>query len=665
MALSKIKKLILVEDAGAMIPAAGATCYVYHATTLTLAQMYTDRNGSVLASNPATIGSTGYLDRYIESGAYDLRVVSGLDETTYPDFLAVDDIIISGPSGELQFSDIANLKAATPLNQKSYKVNWASQLGRKISVVVNNTTSNEGGADYVITNVNPGNLSTLVGGIWVGVNHDLGGGFYAELLDTITPSNCGYTASSVNAAMQSINAAGREIEHSASNYNYETAAQNTSYAMDINRHVFGEEYLWGFHKYVFDNNNNANCKFVWSGDSTTAGDNAGGYTPSFIGSLVSSDLGLARHQHVNSGHSGKAATHWDSLYLGQDIVNHPDMNVYIARWGINDGFWHNNVETYIDAMDSALTNLRVFKDVEDLAIVVVSPSSTFDDPTNRGTAWYESIIPELRKICRKHQAMFVDIYAIWQDAKQGALNTGSSSTGKRWLDNPYGDGRGIHPDAAFACQIGLRITELIVKPALVKSNIKNNMVANIHPDQFRPLSNVQPNNYPRFIGCYTVNQSDGWPFDGKLRTTRNGSKVIQELFITTAEDTTEVGNVIPKKKIVRFGDATAGLWSKWYNRAVAPGLVGGWTQHNSQVQKYVHREDGLCTIEGSVENGIDGNPIFSIPVEMRPTSNKRFITLSSAGFYGIVTVQTNGDVIASKNGGTFCGLDGVVWTAGD
>jgi hypothetical protein len=180
--LSKIKKLILVEDAGAMIPAAGATCYVYHATTLTLAQMYTDRNGSVLASNPATIGSTGYLDRYIESGAYDLRVVSGLDETTYPDFLAVDDIIISGPSGELQFSDIANLKAATPLNQKSYKVNWAGQIGRKVSTVVDNTTSNAGGADYVITNVNPGNLSTLVGGIWVGANHDLGGGFYAKKL---------------------------------------------------------------------------------------------------------------------------------------------------------------------------------------------------------------------------------------------------------------------------------------------------------------------------------------------------------------------------------------------------------------------------------------------------------------------------------------------------
>jgi hypothetical protein len=47
---------------------------------------------------------------------------------------------------------------------------------------VHNTTSNAGGAEYVITNVNPVNLSTLVGGIWVGANHDLGGGIYASLI---------------------------------------------------------------------------------------------------------------------------------------------------------------------------------------------------------------------------------------------------------------------------------------------------------------------------------------------------------------------------------------------------------------------------------------------------------------------------------------------------
>jgi hypothetical protein len=71
------------------------------------------------------------------------------------------------------------MKSATPLNNIG-PINWGDYLGRKISTVVSNTTSNAGGADYVITNVNPGNLSTLVGGIWQGRNHDLGGGFYAK-----------------------------------------------------------------------------------------------------------------------------------------------------------------------------------------------------------------------------------------------------------------------------------------------------------------------------------------------------------------------------------------------------------------------------------------------------------------------------------------------------
>lgn len=455
------------------------------------------------------------------------------------------------------------------------------------------------------------------------------------------------------------------LQGDSSNALYATNEQETWYTMSPNRHVFGEEYLWGFHKQVFDSSNENENKFVWSGDSTTAGDNAGGYTPSFIGSVLSEEFGLARHQHINSGHSGKAATDWDSLYVGQDIVNHPDMNVYVARWGINDGFWHNNVATYIAAMDSGLGKLRAHKDVDELAIVVVSPNATYDDPNNRGTEWYENIVPELRKICRKHRAVFIDIYSIWQDAKQGAVNTGSTSTGKRWLDNPYGDGRGIHPDASFACQIGLRITEMIIKPALVKAVSRYNLVSNTHPDQFNPSAATQPFAYPRFLGCYHVVPADGWPFEGKLRTTRNGSKVVQELFLTEPEDSTEVGSGIYKRRIVRFGDTVAGLWSKWYNRAVAPGLLNGWGTHNSQTQKYVHREDGSCSIEGAITGGTDGTIAFALPAEMHPANDKTFITRGSAGFFSLVDVLANGNVVVSKNGGTFCGLDGVVWTAGD
>jgi len=88
--------------------------------------------------------------------------------------------VTSRPHGDLMFSEVATLKSATALNITG-SINWANYLGRKATVIVNNSTSNEGGAPYVILNSNPGNLSTLVGGIWIGANHDLGGGFYAKI----------------------------------------------------------------------------------------------------------------------------------------------------------------------------------------------------------------------------------------------------------------------------------------------------------------------------------------------------------------------------------------------------------------------------------------------------------------------------------------------------
>ncbi len=343
-------------------------------------------------------------------------------------------------------------------------------------------------------------------------------------------------------------------ESFSNNLYYASTEQKTFYTMSPNRHIFGEEYLWGFHKQVLDSLNTNNNKFVWSGDSTTEGSNVGIYKPDFIGALVSGDLGLAFHTHVNSGHSGEAATNWDSTYVAQDIANNADMNGYVARWGINDGSAHGNVQTYIDSMNSGLSKLRAFKSVKDLTIVVVSPNSTSDPHLGRDENWYEKIIPELRKICRKHQAVFIDIYSIWQDAKQG---------GGKWYDQPdTGAGPApIHPDASLALQIGARITKMIVEPVMYGQNFAINKLKNTEFSQFMPTSAVTPSAYNKGISLWTVRQSDGWLVNGKLKATMNGAKVIQEFFQSEDDglQTKEQGSLW----FMRFGDASAGVWSKW------------------------------------------------------------------------------------------------------
>ena len=81
-------------------------------------------------------------------------------------------------TGLTEVADILSLIGA--------KVAFPDYVGSTIHVTVNNTISNGGRASYRIRNTDPGNLSTLVDGIWVGANHYLGnhGGanHYAELI---------------------------------------------------------------------------------------------------------------------------------------------------------------------------------------------------------------------------------------------------------------------------------------------------------------------------------------------------------------------------------------------------------------------------------------------------------------------------------------------------
>lgn len=118
-----------------------------------------------------------------EAGVIYAPKPSVLPFTTSGTFIGDDDarfFVVQGAVTSMlaaEFADVANMISATTTSGIS--IDWADYLGRNVTTVVNNTTSNKGGKEYVITNVNPGGLSVLVSGIWQGKNHDLGGGFYA------------------------------------------------------------------------------------------------------------------------------------------------------------------------------------------------------------------------------------------------------------------------------------------------------------------------------------------------------------------------------------------------------------------------------------------------------------------------------------------------------
>ena len=147
-------------------------------------------------SNQADDDSTfiPYVDGDYDAYLYETEADADANNTIAAVFLGRHETLPEslGDVALLQFATVNALISKTSLNY-SETIDWSDYLGRKVSTVVHNTTSNAGDAEYVITNVNPGNLSTLIGGIWVGANHDLGGGYYAKMViaGPVLVSQCG------------------------------------------------------------------------------------------------------------------------------------------------------------------------------------------------------------------------------------------------------------------------------------------------------------------------------------------------------------------------------------------------------------------------------------------------------------------------------------------
>lgn len=556
----------------------------------------------------------------------------------------------------LQFATLANL-----INKISLSglvgFDWADYLNYRLQVFANNTTSRKGSAAYVIkTLVQAASDGDVINGTgapnYLGVNHSLDATYCIVLDSTLTKEVAGYQSGTESQSLQLMTAAHREVDFPSDNWGYETAAQNTSYTMNVNREVFGEEYLWGLHKHIIDTKNAQYIEVILSGDSTTQGVGTVNWKLDALCEAYAGYFGLARYDVILKGHSSNAATDWDDTWVDADIASNPFMRVYVTRWGINDGAIHGDVQTYLAAMDSGLAKLRVSKDVEDLTIIVMSPNSTYDEPNNRSTEWYEAIVPELRKICRKHQAVFFDTYYTWQDARQGA---------GKWLDDPFTDGRGIHPDDAFNHQIAWKISKLLWEPILRRPNLSNTTFTNASQAQFVPSTATVPNNYSVGLALWTVTTANDWPVNGKMRTFRNGNKVIREIFFTGVDDIQNAPNTFGR--LLSWGDATLNTWTKWYGLAVAPTLTNSWVSSSGKVPKYVHYENGIVVIMGQVVTGASGTSCFTLPTECRPGALRVFAVIDNLGALARVEITTAG--LVNVYSSTACNLDGITFSAGN
>ncbi|HDF2344050.1 TPA: hypothetical protein PC598_003702 [Morganella morganii] len=496
-----------------------------------------------------------------------------------------------------------------------------------------------------------GSTPDSTGGIgklaWVGVGANAvadmakrSGAISESIQDAINASQPGQTVLTLNEdeIVESLsNDYGVEIDARRGRVFNSDGVQLTTYAEPKSRFVIGREYLWAIHKRMINSSINpgGTAKIVWSGDSTTFGVNAGAWDPVSIANELRFTYGIPSVKNFNEGHNAKTMVDWGGWYVNKDIEKHPDMDCYVLRWGINDGGVTPYTE-FVNALRGGLTALREWKSVEKLSVILMMPSSTSDTRTGKDEKWYEQISGAYRQAARDFKCMFFDTYATWRDARGKAAGA--------WLDDPYGDGRGIHPDSILNAQIIGDICHYLYKPC-ESVNGKTNKFINSPSSIQQITSAYPPSSFPYGIGFYrTDDASKTWPVNGVVKV---------ESFIDGVSVQNLYGYTNEHQSIcyTRIGRRT-GSWSEWrgLQNDMTPILKSGWVIGASRSATYQKSLDGIITISAILTGGTTtkGGIIATLPVGFRPKYDISYIPCASNNAMVLINVLANGDMVIEQ-----------------
>ncbi|MFS2189803.1 SGNH/GDSL hydrolase family protein [Mucilaginibacter sp. Mucisp84] len=319
--------------------------------------------------------------------------------------------------------------------------------------------------------------------------------------------------------------------------------QLNSYA-DDHQHIFGTEYLSSFHKKLYANQTASSptaLKIIFSGDSTTAGGDEGSDTAidQVCIRLAARDY-IPNLTFVNHGYGGQSTVSWLSTYLADDLAQNP--HVYVLRWGINDTNG-STPQQLLDRMDTGLSTIRGNSNFtkDKLAIILCSMNTTTDDNQNhQGEIFNEEYNKGLRVLARKYCCCYMDIYALWQDARNG-----------QDYFNPYDVGRPnelIHPGKSLKVLIACKTYEVLFPLYYRRNDI-------VDKSQSGRLSTALPGAYALGLTYEYVLSADGWPINGFLTTHSMSTAMYrQELTAFSSGET---------KLYIRIGWGVSG-WQPWY-----------------------------------------------------------------------------------------------------
>ncbi|MDK4712980.1 SGNH/GDSL hydrolase family protein [Rhizobium sp. CNPSo 4039] len=422
--------------------------------------------------------------------------------------------------------------------------------------------------------------------------------------------------------------------------------QRNTYA-DIQRLHIGHEYLNRCYQYIRlgQGASSGTMKIVLFGDSTIQGGFGEDQKAEVAISNALFNRGLPNHVIYNQGVSG---TKWGDLSALSFLSNANAL--FIIKYGINDaGYGLAQLASDMDAKLSAI-RAATHGGIDELAILLVGPNSTNDSPNSRDERWYEQIRGIYVAAARKHRCAYFDTYAHFQDSR-------AAST--LWLDNSFGDLRGIHPIQAFNARIwGSVIDEFFGLGTIAP--YQANAVSNEGAVSTTLTASTAPGNFNYVMRLNRAPLSSGWPIDGFVRTCKNiDGGIIQEIWSFAAGVT---------RKLTRTANLATNSWNRWTGVGEAISLTGGWSAYGAPWKDPTATltEEGIVVVEGLMKGSTTaaGTWFGTLPSGMWPTADLLFDCMANGANVKVRIEASTGKMYAwSALDGTFTSLTGISFLA--
>lgn len=382
------------------------------------------------------------------------------------------------------------------------------------------------------------------------------------------------------------------------------------------------------------------------GDSTIQG--GYGEAPLMVDTVLRglfADRGIPNVSIANRGVSG---TKWSDLNALPHLS--ATKGLIIIKYGINDAPY-GLAAMFADAR-AKLAAIRADANggLGNLSVILVGPNSTSDSPNGRDERWYESIREGYVQLARDFDCAYFDSYAYLRDSRKAA---------GAWMDNPYGDGRAVHPLGNMNSWLWSGVMDAFFSRSAL-APWSTNRVQNVGDNATTPSATLQPSGYQSYISTYRALTGQGWPINGVVTTTRHlGGTTLQVL---SGEQN---GDLRVKW---RWSILATDSWSSWSGTVTALPLLNGWVSEGTvQPPVYWRNVDGEVSLDGAMKNGttVTGTVIATLPSGYRPAQDIICnATLYSTTQQCVVRIKPNGDVVGEQGlDAGFVSLSGIRFMA--